>query len=140
MRHLYSSAVRVEVMKLQQVDGMAVVDWGLLDEPGAEWVKCRLDLNFLRPGKDAPAPVNAGVVPDRIGIMFCAADAPLRPGCRIVTIPNEAGKEPVKGIFEIKSIPDVALDYSNAHHIEVQITEAVHTIDTGGDFGEEPTP
>jgi len=86
-------------------------------------VKCRLDLNFLRPGKDVPAPIEAGAAPDRIGVMFCRATVPLRAGDRIV-----ATAGPVKGIFDIKSIPDVALDFASGHHIEVQIVETVQNL------------
>lgn len=135
MRHLYSSVVRIESMQLVVVNGEATSTWAVAPEEGADWVECRLDLNFLRPGKDAPAPINAGVVADRVGIMFCDADAPLKPERRIVTIPNSYGEEPVKGTFEIKAIPDVALDYSSAHHIEVQIIESVQQFGDGN-FGD----
>lgn len=135
MRHLFNSVVRVESMQYIVRDGEAYTDWAVVDDPKASWLECRLDLNFLRPGKDAPAPVNAGVAPDRIGIMFCAADAPLKAGYRIVTIDNAYGQQPVKGVFDIKSIPDMALDYSTAHHIEVQIVEGVQAIENT--FGEE---
>lgn len=137
MRHLFNSVVRVETLELRDRDGRAVMDWGTYDAPGADWVECRLDLQFLRPGRDVVAPINAGVVPDRFGIMFCDSTAPLIAGCRIVTIPNAYGEEPVSGTFEIKTIPEVALDFASAHHIEVQIIESVQSIDTGDQFGEE---
>lgn len=137
MRHLFNSVVQVETLELRDQEGMAVMEWGVRDVPGAGWLECRLDLQFLRPGRDVVAPMNAGVIPDRFGIMFCDADAPLIAGCRVSTIPNAYGEEPVKGIFEIKTIPDVALDFASAHHIEVQIIESVQKIDTGDQFGEE---
>lgn len=135
MDHLFNSVVRVERMGLQLINGRAVTDWGPSPDAGSDWVKCRLDLNFLRPGKDVPAPINAGVVPDRIGIMFTYANAPLKAGDRIVAIPNEYGKLPVSGTFDIKQTPDEAIDYANAHHIEVQIVESTQTI--VNTFGEE---
>lgn len=137
MRHLFNSVVRVETLELRDVDGQAVLDWGLYDSPGSDWVECRLDLQFLRPGRDVVAPINAGVVPDRFGVMFCDAYAPLIAGCRIVTQPNAFGEEPVSGTFEIKTIPDVAQDFAAAHHIEVQIIESVQSVDVGDQFGEE---
>lgn len=141
MRHLFSSVVRVERLQLQLVNGRAVTDWALSPEAGADWVECRLDLNFMRPGKDIPAPINTGVVPDRIGIMFCAPDAPIKAGDRLVTIDNEYGRQPVKGTFEIKQIPDEALDYSDAHHIEVQVVETTQTIvNTFGEENTKPVP
>lgn len=137
MDHLFNSVVRVERMQLGMENGRAELTWQPSPLPGANWVKCRLDLNFLRPGKDVPSPINAGVVPDRIGIMFTYADAPLKAGDRIVAIPNEYGMLPVSGVFDIKQTPDKAIDYASAHHIEVQIVESTSTIDNT--FGEENT-
>jgi hypothetical protein len=137
MDHLFSSVVRAERLQPSMVDGQVVIDWTPSPLAGSQWIKCRLDLNFLRPGKDIPAPINAGVRPDRIGVMFTYADAPIMEGDRIVTIPNEFGKMPVTGTFEIKTIPDEALDYNSAHHIEVQVVEAAQTQKSS--FGEANT-
>jgi hypothetical protein len=131
MDHLFSSVVRVEELQLTQIDGRVVMAWSLAKSPDGDkelddllaYLPCRLDLNFLRPGKDiAPAPV-AGRAPDRIGIMFTYAFAPLRAGQRIVAIPNDEGRMPVEGTFEIRVIPDKAVDFDDAHHIEVQVLE-----------------
>jgi hypothetical protein len=125
--HLFASAVRIERMGLTASDGVASMDW--VPVPGGEFVRCRLDLNFLRPGKDiAPAPV-AGKAPDRIGLMFCAMGTPLQAGDRIVTIPNASGAEPVSGTFEVRVIPDVVVGYSSAHHLEIQILETNQALD-----------
>ena len=76
MFHLFNSVVRVERLQLVTTDGVAEMDWAQATDPdpnAAEMLKyleCRLDMNFLRPGKDIlPAP-EAGKAPDRIGIMF----------------------------------------------------------------------
>lgn len=122
MDHLYSSVVKVQRMQRTRVDGTPVTTWVDQEAPLSA-IRCRLDLNFLRPGKDIPAPQNAGVAPDRIGIMFCSASVPLKAGDRLVTVSG-----PVSGIFDIKSIPDVALDFSSGHHIEVQIVETVQNL------------
>lgn len=127
MEHLYASAVRIERMGLTSSDGMASMDWTVV--PGGEFIKCRLDLNFLRPGKDiAPAPV-AGKAPDRIGLMFCSQYTPIKAGDRIITIPNEAGQMPVEGTFEIRVIPDMVVGYATAHHLEIQILETNQALD-----------
>lgn len=127
MQHLFSSAVRIERMGLSAVDGVASMDWTTV--PGGEYVRCRLDLNFLRPGKDiAPAPV-AGKAPDRIGLMFCSNGTPIKAGDRVITIPNDAGQMPVEGTFEIRVIPDTVVGYSAAHHIEIQILETNQALD-----------
>jgi hypothetical protein len=127
MRHLFSSAFRVEEMRYQTVNGRAVLDWAVV--PGLEYVKGRLDLNFIRPGKDiAPAPV-AGKAPDRIGILFTDWDAGLKAGQRIIMIPNDQMEMPVQGTFEIKVIPDVAVGFSSAHHLEIQVLETVQDLE-----------
>lgn len=121
MDHLFASVVRTERMHLTASGGVASMDWFAV--PGGEYVPCRLDLNFVRPGKDiAPAPV-AGKAPDRIGLMFCGSDWVGRAGDRIVAIPGDVGDMPVAGTFEIRVIPDVVVGFAAAHHLEVQILE-----------------
>jgi hypothetical protein len=125
MDHLFNSVVRVEEMRLTQENGVADTSWVEVDDPALKNLPCRLDLNFVRPGKDIlPAPV-AGKAPDRIGVMFTYAHAPLKAGHRITAIPHpDTGALPVQGTFEIRVVPDVAIGFSAAHHIEVQIIEA----------------
>ena len=129
MDHLFSSIVKVQRLTKTSVDGMVETDWADQVAP-LNAFKCRLDLNFLRPGKDAPPAYEAGVAPDRVGIMFCSASLPLRAGDRIVAL---AG--PVQGIFDINSIPDIAIDYASGHHIEVQIVESVQNFQAPREFG-----
>lgn len=122
MRHLYASTVKVQRLTKTRVNGMVQTSWS--DQaPPLDSFRCRLDLNFLRPGKDAPPAHEAGVAPDRTGIMFCDAHLPLKAGDRLVAI---AG--PVEGTFEIRTLPDIAVDYSSGHHIEVQIIESVQDL------------
>jgi hypothetical protein len=111
----------------------AVVD-PVLDQPGL--LQCRLDLTFLRPGKDQPAPIVAGRAPDRTGVCYfgLAHDsngAPLvKAGDRLLC---KSG--PIFGTFEIRLIPDVAQDMIGAHHIETQIVEVSQMLKPGS-----PTP
>jgi hypothetical protein len=99
-------------------------------------LKCRLDLLFVRPGKDQPAPLVAGRAPDRYGVCYfdLATDANGIPlvlaGDRLKCV---AG--PIFGTFEIRPIPDVAQDMIGAHHIEVQVTEVSQQLKPGS-----PTP
>jgi hypothetical protein len=86
-------------------------------------VYCRLDLTFVRPGKDQPPAYEAGKAPDRVGVLFCDSTAGLLAGDLIVAVPNDYGMIPLPGTFEIRVIPDQAQDYMGAHHIEVQIIE-----------------
>ena len=132
MRHLYASTVKAEQALLGQTDGEVTGGWAPAGNDAAEKallarIDCRLDLNFVRPGKDAPPAVQAGQAPERFGIMFCGPEylGHLRSGMRLVTIPNARGKEPISGVFDIRAIPDAAMDFSDAHHIEVQVFEVV---------------
>ncbi len=124
LRHLFHT--RAEVLRLT-----AAMDRGI---PRLTWLKvatvvdpllgttgellCRLDLNFMRPGRDQPMPIVAGRAPDRIGLMFFDAGNDVRAGDRIRTITG-----PVAGTFELKASPDPAVAYSYGHHMEVQIVE-----------------
>lgn len=146
MDHLFNSVVRVEELRFTQVNGRAQMDWvqATDEDETLNWMlgylPCRLDMSFLRPGKDiAPAP-EAGKAPDRIGVMFCNADVPLKAGQRIVAIPNEENQIPVSGTFEIRVIPDLAIDFSSAHHIEVQILETNQALTTENWPEEEALP
>ena len=106
-----------------------------LNTPGL--LQCRLDLTFLRPGKDQPAPVVAGRAPDRVGVCFFdltadAEGAPLvRAGDRLKCVQG-----PIFGTFEIRLIPDVAQSLIGAHHIEVQVVEISKMLKPGT----SPTP
>lgn len=127
MRHLYHS--RVEVLRLSGtlVNGTPVLSWAKVTDtldsslgvPGE--LVCRIDLNFVRLGKDAPMPVVAGRAPDRMGVCFFDADsgpASIKAGDRLHCLSG-----PVTGTFEIRAIPDAAIDFASAHHLEVQVVE-----------------
>jgi hypothetical protein len=123
MDHLFSSVVKVQRLVRTRVDGMTEMTW--VDQPAPlNAIRCRLDLTFLRPGKDAPPAQEVGTVPDRVGVLFSRVIPGLRAGDRIVTVSG-----PVTGTFDIKTIPDIAVDYGSAHHYEVQIVESVQSLE-----------
>lgn len=140
MEHLFASRVKVQRLTLTIESGRtAEHDW--IDQTGVlASVPCRLDLLFVRPGKDVLPAYEAGVARERIGLMFCSGDIPIEAGDRIVTISG-----PVQGTFEIRNIPDRAQDFNSAHHIEVQIVETNQTLTGPSTFPStttlpEPTP
>lgn len=144
MDHLFNSAVRVERLQLYVVDGVATMGYAQAadTDPALDdmlhFLKCRLDMNFIREGKDAlPAPV-AGRAPDRVGVMLTYAYAPIMAGDRLVVIPNEQGRMPVEGTFEIRAIPDQVVAFSDRHHIEVQIIETGQELSPDNWPTEEP--
>jgi len=121
MRHLYSSIVEISERKLVTTNGRGVMKWVIVE--GLENFSCRLDLQFMRPGKDTPPAIVAGVIPDREGIMFCDPDRRVKPGMQVKTKNDMFGNQVVEGVFEIKEIPGEALDYATVHHIEVKVIE-----------------
>lgn len=129
MRHLYNS--RVEVLRLSAVMnfGTPSVQWNRTDDihdsalgvPGE--LMCRADLTFQRPGKDQPMPIVAGRAPDRLGLLFFDITDTVKAGDRVRFLDG-----PVHGTFELRAVPDPAVDYSAAHHVEVQIVEVAQAL------------
>jgi hypothetical protein len=132
MRRLFNTRAEVLRMSGQMVNGVPKVSWDkvatLLDpqlgQPGE--LMCRLDLTFLRPGKDQPAPAVAGRAQDRVGVMFFAADTQLKANDRIHCVDG-----PVEGTFEIRNKPDPAVGLHRRHHFEVQVIEVAQSADNG---------
>lgn len=124
---LFNSRVATYREILSTNKGIADVSYQLVI--GMERVPCRLDVIFLRPGKDIPEPIQAGKAPDRVGILFASVEAGFRAGDVITVVPNDFGKLPVSGTFQIKVIPDIAQDFSSAHHVEIQIVENAQPVD-----------
>lgn len=132
-------------MQLVVGDGIPEMEWIQATVPGdpiasamLARLDCRLDMNFLRKGKDLPPAPEAGKAPDRVGVMFTYPYAPIQAGDRIIAIPNNEGKIPVAGSFEIRAMPDEAIDFSDQHHIEVQVIETNQTLSKENWPTEEP--
>lgn len=146
MDHLYNSAVRVERMTLTVVDGVPTMAYAQATDPDPalnsmlQFLRCRIDLNFVRPGKDVPIAPVAGRAPDRVGLLITNPYAPLKAGDMVVTIPNEAGETPVEGSFEIRVMPDEVIAFSSRHHLEVQVIEARQEVNGTNWPTEEPLP
>lgn len=124
MRHLFNNTVEILESITTIVEGARVQAWNKSSAnfdatcaPGE--MKCRLDLIFLRPGKDAPMPVVAGRTPDRTGIMYCSNTPELKGGqiVKVVAGPYLGSS------FLLKMRPDEAQNFSGSHHIEVQVFE-----------------
>lgn len=129
MRHLYKS--RVEVLRLtgRLVNGSPVMAYEKLQTmvdpqltvPGE--MMCRLDMAFIRPGKDQPMAITAGRAPDRVGLLFFDTTNEIKAGDRVRTLSG-----PVSGTFEIRVMPDPAVDFGAAHHMEVQVIEVAQAL------------
>lgn len=124
MRHLFKSTVEIIESVTDIIDGARVQTWAKSSakfdpELGNGLMKCRLDLIFLRVGKDAPAPIVAGRSPDRTGVMYCSYTPNLQSGqiIKVISGPHTGSS------FLLKMRPDEAQDYNGTHHIEVQVFE-----------------
>ena len=143
IRMFYSSVCQVERldpvldsgggMSLTWNDLTTIVD-PVYNQPGL--LQCRLDLTFLRPGKDQPMPLVAGRAPDRTGVCYfdLATDGDGVPlvlaGDRLKCVSG-----PIFGTFELRLIPDVAQSLTGAHHVETQVIEVSQMMQRGS-----PTP
>lgn len=140
MRHLFKSVAQVlEPSTTVEKGAIASSGWQPVMEmfdPAygkLSYLKCRLDLQFIRPGKDVAPAVNAIPI-GRQGLLFCSLTPFLKAGQRLKMV---AG--PIRGMFTIEIIPEEALGYSNAHHIEVQVFEVAQNRMQGTFPGREPT-
>jgi hypothetical protein len=140
LRTLYRSLVQVSRLVSTLGTGGAlsmswqkvpdILDPYLPDKPGQMY--CRLDVGFMRPGKDQPQPFAAGKAPDRVALIFFdpATDqggrSLVKSGDRLTCL---AG--PVYGIWEFRLIPEVAQDFTGAHHMECQVVEVSQALQPG---------
>jgi hypothetical protein len=134
---MFNSVVQVERLVVTTEDGLATYDWQPV--PGLV-LPCRLDLQFMRRGKDAPPPTEAGVAPSRFGLAFCEPEWDLRASDRLRTQPDELGEEPVKGVFEIRDVPDVVNGMAYTHHYEIPVVEVSQAISFQPSGSSQGTP
>lgn len=140
MRALYTSVARVlRITPTLDDGGSMTVTWSplavildpYLNLPGQ--IACRIDLGFIRRGYDMPMPLVAGRAPDRVGVAFfdCVTDVNGLPlilaGDRLQLISG-----PITGTFDIRQVPDVAQQFTGAHHVEVQVIEVSQALQAGG--------
>lgn len=103
------------------VNGIPTSDWAEV----ATNVKCLMDLNFIRKGKDPMWTPEAGRPGDRSGVCFLDPSAPIRSGMRI-----KMTKGPT-GTFLIEGAVDEAWRPTDRHHFEVGVIEVPKQISKG---------
>ncbi len=91
----------------------------------ATGVKCFLDLNFIRKGKDPMWTPEAGRPSDRTGVLFVAGSAVVKSGDRIVMTKGPAGT------FQVEGAVDEAWRPTSRHHLELGVTEVPSQISKG---------
>lgn len=103
-----------------EINGIATASWQTV----ATNVRCFLDLNFIRKGKDPIWTPEAGRKTDRSGVLFTGNTAPLQPGDRI-----SMTKGPT-GTFEIQGAVDEAWRPTELHHLELGVIEVARQLVT----------
>lgn len=126
MEHLFANRVTVYRQQSSIIAGQMSVSYAPVSDLTA--VDCRLDLNFLRPGRDMLPIGDAGRAPDRFGVAYFSADVPLKAGDVLQCIPGDDGSMPVSGWFDVRARPDQAIDYASQHHQEFQIIEIAQAV------------
>jgi hypothetical protein len=113
LRALLTHRCTVKRGETTVVDGVAAYTWKIVKTG----VRCRVDLTFIRMGKDPQWSPEAGRSPDRTGVAFFFPDAPVKVGYRFTMT---AGG--IEGTFEIQDI-DHTQGTRRTHHLECGIQE-----------------
>lgn len=114
---------RCSLLELQEsfVNGIPQSSWVSV----AEGVKCFLDLNYIRRGKDPMWTAEAGRVSDRTGVLFLHGTAPAKSGMRVKMTFGPAGT------FLIEGAVDQSWRPTSLHHLEVGVIEVPSQISKG---------
>jgi hypothetical protein len=102
-------------MTATTVDGVPAFVWSTV----AENQKCRLDLSYMRRGKDEAWVQEAGRAQDRNGVLFALPDFVARSGDRIeITSPPS-----LLGTYLLDGAVDLAIGRVDVEHFEMGVTE-----------------
>jgi hypothetical protein len=97
------------------VDGVATYDWVTV----ATGVPCRVDLSFIRNGKDPRWSPEAGRVEDRTGVAFFPPEVAVASGQRLILTGGG-----ITGTFRLDgNVEEIIGRRDSIHHREVGITE-----------------
>jgi hypothetical protein len=114
-RNLLVHRVTVKRPTTSVIDGATQYTWKTI----ASSVPCRLDLSYLRPGKDPQWTPEAGRATDRTGVAFFLTSAPVKVGDRLVA--DDTGG--ITGTFLVEGSIDTVQGRHRAHHVECGVKE-----------------
>lgn len=114
---------RGSLLRLEEqfINGTPVHRWVEVEKN----VRCFLDLNFVRLGKDPTWTPEAGRPTTRTGVGFFLPRAPLVSGMRIRMTRGPAGT------FAIGGAVDEAWEPQRKHHLEVSVSEVPGMLERG---------
>jgi hypothetical protein len=115
---------RCRVLRLVQgnANGRPTTMWSA----SAESVPVRLDLSFIRMGKDMGWTPEAGRAPDRSGVAFFFPDADIRVGDRLEILSGRP-----YGTYAVEGSVEELLTFSDPHHLEVSVREVAKSVARG---------
>lgn len=123
---------RCELLRLDATDLDGVADYGWVTT--ATDVACRVDLSFMRKGKDAGWVAEAGRSNDRRGVLFIGPDIDLKPGDRVIV----RSRSRHIGTFECDGAFDTVHDrHGDVHHVEAGVTEVATAFADAIKFNED---
>jgi hypothetical protein len=112
---------RCQLLRLDQepVSGSPVFGYQLVTGEDGQplTLRCYLDLNYIRQGKDPQWSPEAGRATERSGVWFGEAGAPIRFGDRIKMLSGPLGT------FEVASAIDESWTPALMHHLEIGVQE-----------------
>lgn len=120
---LLKQRCRIKYLKETFKNGVPVTEWAVRPDMGN--VKCFLDLNFIRRGKDPMWTPEAGRPSDRSGVLFVAGNAVIKSGDRIEMLRGPSGT------FQIEGAVDEAWRPTSKHHLELGVIEVPSQISKG---------
>ena len=111
---------RCAILRLHETNenGMPVTTWEVVDAG----IKCYLDLNFIRKGKDPMWTPEAGRAADRSGVLFVERSSDIRSGDRV-----KMSKGPT-GTFSVEGAVDEAWQPERLHHYELGVVEVAKAL------------
>lgn len=112
---------RGDLLELQEgfVKGIPQSNWVVV----STGLKCFLDLNFIRHGKDPMWTAEAGRASDRSGVLFTETRVKSGQRIRMTFGPG--------GVFQIEGAVDEAWRPTSRHHYEVGVTEVPSQLSAG---------
>lgn len=115
----YSALLRmrcnVKRLTETQVDGLVTQTWAII--AGGSNVRCFLDLNYIRAGRDPVWTEDSKTAQNRSGILFLPPKILAQPGDRIQMVKGPTG------VFKIENSVDEAWTPTHRHHQELYVIE-----------------
>jgi len=119
---LLTHRMTVKHLEIFDVDGIPAMDWRTV----STGEHCRVDLSFIRSGKDPQWTPEAGRPADRTGVLYVMPASKAKVGDRLVFTLGPRGTFLVEGVFE-----EILGRKGTVDHLEIGIREVAPAIASG---------